>query len=182
MLTVDPVDEIEVAKHPSSPPAGDAQARIRVSGRGVDLASEAIVHSEQSTATGVVKRLTEIVRLDGDLCGFVLYQPTQAFDTVKNTLVVTGRNVFSGTIAGSEPVTLCSDLSRFEVDLVTGAETGNVHFTRSLDVEDPGPWYECQLSVVGTGQTPDGDPTFEYHGVCTRHDPVPPPVLQLEQR
>lgn len=140
---------------------------ISVSGSGVDLASDAVVHSEQPTATGVTKKLTEMVRLTGDIDGYVLYQATQEFDFVNKTLAVTGENVFSGTIAGSSPVILRSDESRFDVDLATGAETGNVHLTRSNDAPHNGSWYECDLSVVGTGQTPEGNPMFDYVGVCT---------------
>jgi hypothetical protein len=147
--------------------AGEQEA-IQVSGRGVDLASEAIVHSEESTPNGLIRRLTEIVRLTGDLRGYVLYQPTQQFDYVNNTLIVTGTNFFSGTIAGSDPVVLRSDESRFEVNLATGAETGKVQLTRSNDAPDKGRWFDCELAVVGTGATPEGNPTFDYSGECTR--------------
>ena len=148
--------------------AGAGQETIAVSGSGIDLASDAIVHSEESTPTGMIKRLTEIVRLTGDLKGDVLYQATQDFDFVNNTLVVTGTNFFSGTVAGSDPVILRSDESRFEVDLATGAETGRVHLTRSNDAPHKGSWYECDLAVVGTGLTPEGNPTFDYSGECIR--------------
>lgn len=141
---------------------------VAVSGSGADIASEAIIHSEESTPTGMVRTLTEIVELEGDLHGKVLYQARQEFDFVANTLVVTGANVFSGTIAGSDPVILRSDESRFEVNLATGEETGKVHLTRSNDAPDKGSWYECDLLVVGTGQTPEGNPTFDYSGTCTR--------------
>lgn len=148
--------------------AGSKPQPISVSGSGVDLASDAIVHSEQNAPTGLVKRLTEMVRLEGDLNGYVLYQATQQFDDVNKRLIVTGENVFSGTIRGSEPLILRSDESRFEVNLVTGEETGNVHLTRSNDAPDKGSWYECALDVVGTGVTPEGNPTFDYSGECTR--------------
>lgn len=148
--------------------AGSEQKTVAVSGSGIDIASEAIIHSEETTPTGMVRTLTEIVELMGDLHGKVLYQARQEFDFVANTLVVTGENFFSGTIAGSDPVILRSDESRFEVDLTTGAETGKVHLTRSNDTLDKGSWYECDLVVVGTGQTPEGNPTFDYTGTCTR--------------
>ena len=141
---------------------------VSVSGSGMDIASEAITHSEETTATGMIRTLTEIVELEGDLHGKVLYQARQEFDFVANTLVITGENVFSGTIAGSEPLLLRSDESRFEVDLATGEETGTVHFTRSNDAPDKSSWYECDLVVVGTGQTPEGNPTFDYSGTCAR--------------
>ena len=70
----------------------------------------------------MIRALTEIVELTGDVHGKVLYQATQEFDFAANTLVVTGANVFSGTIAGSDPVILRSDESRFEVNLATGEE------------------------------------------------------------
>jgi hypothetical protein len=153
----------------SAATAGSEQQTMSVSGSGVDLARDAIVHSEESTPTGLIKRLTEMVRLEGDLSGYVLYQATQQFDFVTNTLVVTGTNFFSGTIAGSDPVILRSDESRFEVDLATGEETGTVHLIRSNDSPDKGRWYDCNLAVVGTGVTPEGNPTFDYSGECTRH-------------
>lgn len=148
--------------------ADSGQETVSVSGSGVDLAGDAIVHSEQSTPTGMVRRLTEIVELDGDVNGKVLYQATQEFDFVANKLVVTGENYFSGTIAGSDPVILRSDESRFEVDLTTGEELGEVHLTRATDAPHKGSWYECNLVVVGTGLTPEGNPTFDYSGSCTR--------------
>ena len=149
--------------------AGGPESRtISVSGSGVDLASSAIVHSEQPTPTGLVRTLTENVKLTGDLSGYVLYQATQTFDFAAGTLVITGENVFSGTIAGSDPVILRSDESRFEVELATGEELGHVHLTRSKDAPHKGWWYECDLAVVGTGLSPAGDPTFDYSGTCTR--------------
>jgi len=147
--------------------AAGGQETIQVAGSGVDLASEAIIHSEEPTPTGLIKRLTEMVRLEGDLSGYVLYQATQQFDFVENTLVVTGTNFFSGTIVGSDPVILRSDESRFEVNLATGEETGEVHLTRSKDSPDRGAWYDCDLAVVGTGVTAEGNPTFDYSGECT---------------
>jgi hypothetical protein len=148
--------------------SGQKTTTFPISGSGVDIASEAIVHSQQSTPTGMIRVVTEMVRLEGDLSGYVLYQATQEFDFAANTLVVTGENAFSGTIAGSDPVILRSDESRFEVDLATGAETGKVHMTRSKDAPDKGSWFDCDLIVVGTGQTAEGDPKFEYSGTCTR--------------
>jgi hypothetical protein len=152
----------------SSAAIAGSEKTVAVSGSGVDIASEAVIHSERTTPTGMIRTLTEIVELTGDVHGKVLYQATQEFDFAANTLVVTGANVFSGTIAGSDPVVLRSDESRFEVNLATGEETGAVHLTRSNDAPDKGSWYECDLVVVGTGQTPEGNPTFDYSGTCTR--------------
>jgi hypothetical protein len=144
----------------------DPPTPIPLFGSGVDFESEAIIHSEEPTPNGLIRRLTEIVRLDGDLHGYVLYQATQQFDFVANTLVVTGENFFSGTIAGSEPFILRSDESRFDVNLATGEETGHVRLTRSNDAPQRGSWYDCDLAVVGTGITPEGNPTFDYSGEC----------------
>jgi hypothetical protein len=164
---VDEIDAAEPSRTGWSAVDG-SDVTIRVSGSGVDMARDAILHSEHTTPAGVIRRLTEVVRLDGDLRGYVLYQPTQVLHAAENRLVITGANVFSGTVAGSEPITMRSDLSRFDVDLATGEETGRVHLTGEDDAV-PGPWYECDLAVVGSGQTRDGNPTFDYHGVCTRH-------------
>jgi hypothetical protein len=46
---------------------------------------------------------------------------------------------------------------------------GRVHFARSNDSPDKGRWYDCDLAVVGSGVTPEGNPTFDYRGECTRH-------------
>jgi hypothetical protein len=140
-------------------------ATVTVTGSGVDLASDAILHTEEITARGMLRRLTAIVRLDGDLSGYVLYQPVEELDSANRRLVITGANVFSGTIAGSGPVMLRSDVSRFEVDLDSGEEFGHVHLTRMGDAS--GAWRECDLVVSGTGRTAAGNPTFDYRGTCT---------------
>ncbi len=152
----------------SSPTAGGAERSIPVSGSGVDLLSAAIVHSQEPTPNGMRQQATESVRLWGDMEGYVLYHVTSEFDFTTNTLVNTGTQFFSGTIAGSDPVVLHDNEFRFVVDLTTGAETGEVHFRRSQDAPHPSWWYECDLVVVGTGLNADGDPTFDYSGDCTR--------------
>ncbi len=63
----------------------------------------------------------------------MLYHPVAEFDLEAGTLVLTGRQYFSGTVAGSEPVLLHDDRFRFDVELETGASTGSVHFSRSRD-------------------------------------------------
>ena len=98
----------------------------------------------------------------------MLYQARQEFDFVANTLVVTGRERLLWNDRRLGLVILRSDESRFDVNLATGEETGNVHLTRSNDAPDKGSWYDCDLVVVGTGQTPEGNPTFDYSGTCTR--------------
>jgi hypothetical protein len=144
------------------------QETIPVSGSAVDFASEAIIHSQESTPTGIIQKATEIVQLSGDLSGYGLYQTTREFDFVNSSLVITGENLFSGTITGSDPVILRSVESRFEVDLATGEEVGHVHLTRSNDAPNKGSWYECDLVIVGTGQTPEGNFTSDYSGQCLR--------------
>jgi hypothetical protein len=71
--------------------------------------------------------------------------------------------VFSGTIAGSAPVMIHDDQFRFHVNLLTGEESGQVYLLNHI----AGPKARCQLEVVGTGLTPEGNPTFDYRGTCT---------------
>jgi hypothetical protein len=58
---------------------------------------------------------------------------------------------------------VCSDQFRFEVNLVTGQEAGQVFLFNHL----AGPRVRCTLNVVGTGLNADGNPTFDYTGVCS---------------
>jgi hypothetical protein len=142
----------------------DARTRtVQVSGSGVDRLDTALVHSEQPTATGLIKRSTETVELQGDLAGRVLYHVTSVFDFVHGTLVNTGDQVYSGTIAGSRPLLVHDDQFRFEVDLATGEEAGKVYLFNHL----AGPKVRCTLDVVGTGRDSSGNPTFDYTGECT---------------
>lgn len=136
---------------------------ITVSGSGYDALTTAIVHSKEATPTGMIQRSTEIVELHGDLNGRVLYHVTSVFDFVNGTLVNTGEQVYSGTIAGSEPVMIHDDQFRFEVNLVTGTEAGQVYLFNHI----AGPKVRCTLTVVGTGMNADGNPTFDYTGTCT---------------
>jgi hypothetical protein len=134
-----------------------------VAGSGVDDLKNAIVHWKKPTATGLIQQSTEIVELTGDLRGRVLYHVTSVFDFVKGTLVNTGDQVYSGTIAGSAPVMIHDDQFRFEVNLATGSETGEVHLLDHI----AGPKVRCTLHVIGTGLNSDGNPTFTYTGSCT---------------
>ena len=133
-----------------------------VSGSGVHHFTTAIIHSAEPTATGLIQRSTDTVELTGDLAGRIVYHPVSVFDFTNGTLVNTGHQVFSGTILGSDPVLLLDDEFRFEVDLATGATVGEVHLTRRL----AGPDVRCELEVIGTGLTPDGNATFDYSGEC----------------
>ena len=139
-----------------------SQSRVKVSGRGVDHLNEALVHWKTPTPTGLIQQSTEIVDLDGDLQGRVLYHVTSVFDFVKGTLVNSGDQVFSGTIAGSAPVMIHDDRFRFEVNLVTGEESGQVFLVDQI----AGPKTRCTLQVAGTGLNADGNPTFTYDGEC----------------
>jgi len=145
----------------------DAVTTIAVAGSGEDHLATAIVHSQETTLTGKIQKSTEIVELRGDLKGFVLYHVTSVFDFAAGTLVNTGDQVFSGTVAGSAPVMVHDDQFRFRVNLATGEEAGKVYLFDHV----AGPKVRCQLDVVGTGLTAEGNPTFDYRGTCTFRSP-----------
>jgi hypothetical protein len=153
---------------PSSSALGGGAETIAISGSGVHYFGSAVVHSEEPTPTGMIRRSTDLVKLEGDLSGLILYHVTSEFDFANGTLVNRGANFFSGTVAGSEPVALHDGGSLFRVDLATGATTGEVHLGRSKDGPNNGRWFECDLVVVGTGLTPEGDGLVDYTGECTR--------------
>jgi hypothetical protein len=160
---------IEEAPEVAALPVTAAASRqsVAVSGRAVHYFSGAVVHSQEQTNSGMIQRSTDIIELTGDLKGYILYHPTSVFDFTVGTLVNTGTQIFSGTIAGSAPVLLHDDAFRFEVDLSTGATTGVAHLGRSKDTPQGGGWYECGLVIVGIGVTPEGDNLSEYSGECT---------------
>jgi hypothetical protein len=139
---------------------------VQVAGTGTDLLNGAIVHSKKQTPNGMIQQSTETVELKGDLTGRVLYHVTSTFDFTNDTLVNTGDQVFSGTIAGSEAVMIHDGRFRFEVNLKTGADTGSVHLVDHI----AGPKVQCTLQVVGTGKDADANPTFNYTGHCDFHD------------
>jgi hypothetical protein len=142
----------------------DAGTRtVQVTGSAVDFLNTAIVHSKVLTPTGMIQKSTETVELNGDLKGRVLYHVTSVFDFANGTLVNTGEQVYSGTIAGSDPVMIHDDQFRFEVNLVTGAESGQVYLFNHI----AGPKVRCTLNVVGTGANSEGNPTADYSGACT---------------
>jgi len=146
-----------------APADGATRGRtVHVTGTGTDLANAMLVHSKTSTPQVQTQRSTEIVNLEGDLKGKVLYHVTTVIDTQKKLLVNTGDQVFSGTVAGSEPVMLHDSKFRFEVNLATGAEHGSVFLVDHI----AGPRVRCTLEVTGTGQTAEGNPTFSYTGTC----------------
>jgi hypothetical protein len=146
----------------STTPGSRETTVVKVAGTGYDDLKNAIVHWKKTTATGLVQQSTEIVELDGDLRGRVLYHVTSVFDFVNSTLVNTGDQVFSGTIRGSAPVLIHDDQFRFDANLSTGAETGTVYLLDHI----AGPKVRCRLDVRGTGLNEVGNPTFEYTGEC----------------
>jgi len=140
-----------------------ATRTVHVTGSGTDELSRAIVHSKQPTPTGIIQRSTETVELSGDLHGRVLYHVTSVFDYKAGTLVNTGDQVFSGTVAGSDPVMLHDSKFRFDGNLSSGEDRGSVYLLDHI----AGPQVQCTLEVVGTGKNQDGNPTFTYSGECT---------------
>jgi hypothetical protein len=148
--------------------AGPDTRPFPVSGSAVHHFTTAAIHSEEPTPTGKVQRSTETIRLTGDLDGYILYHPTSTFDFAAGTLVNTGTQIFSGTVAGSAPVILHDDRFRFTVELATGATTGEVYLSRSRDAPERGTWFDCLLTVVGTGMTEAGDAMADYTGTCAR--------------
>jgi hypothetical protein len=139
---------------------------VQVAGTGTDLLNGAIVHSKKQTPNGMIQQSTETVELTGGLTGRVLYHVTSTFDSSKDTLVNSGDQVFSGTIAGSEPVMIHDGTFRFHVNLKTGADTGSVYLVDHI----AGPKVQCTLQVVGTGKDADANPTFNYTGHCDFRD------------
>jgi hypothetical protein len=135
----------------------------QVAGSGVHFLTTVIVHSSEPTETGGIQRSTETIDLTGDLTGRILYQPTSVIDFANATLINTGRQVFSGTVLGSAPVMLYDDEFRFEVNLATGTVTGKVYLTDNI----AGPKIRCELDIVATGRTEEGNITAAYTGYCT---------------
>jgi hypothetical protein len=146
--------------------SGSKVRSVQVAGSGTDFLNGAIVHSKRETPTGVIQKSTETVELKGDLIGRVLYHVTSTFDFANNTLVNTGDQVFSGTIAGSEPVMIHDGRFSFHANLKTGAETGSVYLVDRI----AGPRVQCTLHVVGTGKDAGANPIFDYTGQCNFHD------------
>jgi hypothetical protein len=139
-----------------------------VSGSSVIFAATEIVHSQEPTETGMIQRSTVAGQLTGDVSGSILFHPTSVFDFDSGTLVNTGTQFFVGTVAGSEPVVLHDDRFRFDIDLNTFETVGTVHLSRSSDAPHKGGWFECDLVVVGTGITAEGDIASDYSGTCVR--------------
>ena len=140
----------------------DGSITVKVAGTGFDDLKNAIVHWQKPTPTGSIQQSTEIVELFGDLRGRVLYHVTTVIDSANGTLVNTGHQVYSGSIAGSMPVVIHDDQFRFELDLATGKETGQVFLFNHI----AGPKVRCTLEVTGTGLNADGNPRFTYSGEC----------------
>jgi len=141
----------------------EGSTTVKVAGTGYDDLKNAIVHWQKPTPAGLIQQSTEVVELNGDLRGRILYHVTTAIDFANGTLVNTGEQVFSGTVAGSAPVMIHDDQFRFEVNLVTGEEAGKVFLINHIT----GPKVRCTIDVAGTGFNADGNPTFSYTGECT---------------
>ena len=136
---------------------------FEVSGTGTHFFSTAMVHDQKPTETGMIQRSTDLIQLEGDLNGMVLYHPRSVFDFAAGKLVNTGHQVFSGSIRGSRPVMLYDDSFRFEVDLQTGETIGRVFLIDQI----AGPMTRCRLLISGIGeQTPEGDAVVDYTGTC----------------
>lgn len=142
--------------------AGKGYRWVPVSGTGIHYFTTAMIHSQAPTATGFIQRSTDIVELEGDLQGRVLYHPVSVFDFAAGTLVNTGHQVFSGTVLGAEPVLLFDDEFRFEVNLFTGETVGRIRLVTSL----AGAKTQCELDAVGIGPTDGGDARIGYTGRC----------------
>jgi hypothetical protein len=157
-----------IAQSRGAPASGRTDTlAISVAGSGVDHLTTAVVHSMRGKPHGTIQQSTEIVDLAGDLVGRVLYHVTTVVDSLNGTLVNTGDQVYSGTIAGSAPVLIHDNRFRFDVDLKTGRETGRVYLFDHI----AGPRVHCTLDVVGTGLNPEGNPTFTYTGRCVFLEP-----------
>jgi hypothetical protein len=139
---------------------------VQVTGTGTDLLNGAIVHSKTQTPTGMIQQSTETVELKGDLTGRILYHVTSTLDFANDSMVNTGDQVFSGTVAGSDPVMIHDGRFRFHANLKTGADTGSVQLVDHI----AGPWVKCMLQVIGTGRDADANPTFTYTGRCDFKD------------
>ena len=143
-------------------PGPDRDKWLEVSGTGVHYFTTSIIHSQEATETGMIQRSTDIVELEGDLKGRILYHPVSVFDFAAGTLVNTGDQVFSGTVLGSAPVMIYDKWFRFDVNLNTGDTLGKVYLLDHI----AGPAVRCELTVTGAGQTAAGDALVDYTGRC----------------
>ena len=142
--------------------SGNGYRWVPVAGTGTHYFTTAIIHSQEPRPTGFIQRSTDIVELEGDLKGRVLYHPVSVFDFAAGTLVNTGHQVFSGTVLGSEPVLISDDQFRFEVNLFTGETVGKIRLVTPL----AGPKTWCELEATGIGSTDGGDAVIAYTGRC----------------
>lgn len=155
---------VSIAFADSSHKCGDQRGyeRFAISGTAIHYFDTKIVHRSHETAGGLRETTTETIDLTGDLEGRVLYQPTGNYDFVNGKLVNTGKQVFSGTVLGSEPVVIFDDEFRFEVDLNTGVVQGKVYLSNSI----AGPKTECELEVSGRAQPGASSSRATYTGYC----------------
>ena len=134
----------------------------QVSGTAIHYDSQAMVHSDVPTANGRIVTSTDIVELDGDLVGRVLYQVVSVRDEVSNRWVNTGNQVFSGTVLGSKPVMIHDEDFRFDLDLNAFTTTGEIYLVNRI----AGQRIRCLLNMTGTGRTAEGDNLSIYWGRC----------------
>jgi hypothetical protein len=165
--TEDATDPQTRADVSASASVAAAPHAFAVSGSTALLRASEAIHSTAEVEGGLIQRSTIAGRLTGDLDGVILFHATSVIDFTSGTVVNTGTQFFAGSVAGSDPVILHDDRFRFDIDLGTGATTGRVRFARSNDAPHRGGWFECDLVVVGTGTSPEGDILSEYSGRCT---------------
>lgn len=161
------------AEPPSGGPVPAAEAQsdrwIEVSGVGTHLFTTAVIHATSPTPNGFIQRSTDIVELEGDLVGRVLYHVTSEFDFAAGRLVNKGDQVFSGTVLGSAPVMLHDAEFRVEVDLAGQSTSGRMFLVDHL----AGPKIRCELEIFGEGETTRaGDAVVDYVGRCRVRGPV----------
>ena len=142
--------------------AGERANWHYVSGTAIHFESEGIEHSVEPTATGFIRRSTDIVELSGDLKGRALFQPVSEVNLVEATMVNTGHQVFSGTVLDSEPVIIADRNFIFNVDLNTGETSGVIFLMQRV----AGQRIRCLLFMQGTGRTPEGYNLSNYWGNC----------------
>lgn len=121
-----------------------------------------ITHSVTPRAGVLTIRSTETIDIFGDLNGRVLYHPVTQIDQQAGTLVNSGSQVFSGTVLGGAPVLLHDDEFRFDVNLRTGETIGRVLLVNRI----AGPIVRCELEIVGTGFSEEGNGLADYTGRC----------------
>jgi hypothetical protein len=136
----------------------------QVVGSGGHFLTTVIVHSSEPTETGMIQRSTETIDLTGDLTGRILYQPTSVIDFTNGTLTNTGHQVFSGTVLGPGPAL------RRRVPFRREPGDGGRRWQGLSDRQHRWPKIRCELDIVVTGRTAEGNVTADYKGSCKFRD------------